>query len=154
MPQKSFRNIGEVNVMRFFSEFLKMFSYVTTGTAIAFAVYTLIVGYEMVSVYTVAEIPLVGIIMAFITTITIQREYSSTKGQIAAFVCHYIFVSASMVTLGILFKWVRPVSAEIILMLICVAFVYAFSFVMFFISAKRDAVKINDALKARFEDGK
>lgn len=137
--------------MRFFTEFLKMFTYVTTGTAIAFAVYTLIVGYDMVAVYTVAEIPLVGIIMSLITTVTIQREYSTSKSQILAFVIHYIFVSISMVGLGILFEWVRPVPGEIILMLICVVFVYAFSVAMFFVSMKREAAKINKVLKERFE---
>ncbi|MBQ8184099.1 MAG: DUF3021 family protein [Clostridia bacterium] len=135
--------------MKFFTEFLKMFTYITTGTAIAFAVYTLIVGYDMVAVYTVAEIPLVGIIMSLVTTATIQREYSTNKGQILAFVAHYIFVSISMVGLGILFEWVRPVPVEIILMLGCVAFVYGFSFVMFFVSMKREAAKINKALKDR-----
>ncbi len=137
--------------MRFFSEFLKMFSYVTTGTAIAFAGYTLIVGYEVVSVYTVAEIPLVGIIMALITTFTIFREYATTKGLIVALVCHYLFVSVSMVGLGILFEWVRPVPEEIVLMLICVVLVYAFSIMMFFISMKKEANKINTALKERLE---
>ena len=137
--------------MKFFTEFLKMFTYITTGTAVAFAAYTLIVGYEMVAVYTVAEIPLVGIIMSFITTATIQREYSTNKGMVFAFICHYVFVSVSMVGLGILFEWVRPVTEEIILMLICVAFVYAFSIAMFFLSMKRDATKINNALKERFE---
>lgn len=137
--------------MKFINEFLKMFTYITSGTAIAFSVYTLIVGYEMVSVYTVAEIPVVGIIMALVTTVTIQREYATTKGQIAAFVCHYIFVSIAMVVLGILFGWVRPVPGEIALMLACVAFVYAFSFAMFFVSMKKDANQINTALKERFD---
>lgn len=137
--------------MKFFTEFLKMFTYVTTGTAIAFAIYTSVVGYEMVAVYTVAEIPLVGIIIALITTATIQREYSTSRGQLLAFVAHYIFVSASMVGLGILFEWVRPVPMEILLMLICVVFVYAFSVAMFFVSMKREAAQINKALKERFE---
>ena len=82
--------------MKFISEFLKMFTYITTGTAVAFAVYTLIVGYDMVYAYTVAEIPLVGLIMSFVTTATIQHEYSTNKGMILAFVCHYIFVSISL----------------------------------------------------------
>ncbi len=137
--------------MKFFTEFLKMFTYITTGTAIAFAIYTLIVGYEMVAVYSVAEIPLVGIIMSLVTTATIQREYSTNKGMVFAFACHYIFVSASMVGLGILFEWVRPVPKEIVLMLICVVFVYAFSIAMFFISMKREANQINAALKERLE---
>lgn len=87
--------------------------------------------------------------MSFVTTATIQHEYSTNKGMILAFVCHYIFVSISMVGLGILFEWVRPVPKEIVLMLICVAFVYAFSFVMFYISLKREATQINAALKER-----
>lgn len=138
--------------MKFFTEFLKMFTYITTGTAVAFAAYTLIVGYEMVAVYTVAEIPLVGIIMSFITTATIQREYSTNKGMAFAFACHYIFVSISMVGLGIHFEWVRPVPEEILLMLGCVAFVYAFSFAMFFVSMKREANQINTALKERLNN--
>ena len=56
-----------------------------------------------------------------------------------------------MVGLGILFEWVRPVPGEIILMLVCVAFVYAFSVAMFFVSMKREATKINKALKERAE---
>ncbi len=135
--------------MRFFTEVLKMFTYITTGTAIAFAIYTLVVGYDTVAVYTVAEIPLVGIIMSLVTTATIQREYSTGKGQLLAFIAHYIFVSISMVGLGILFEWVRPVPGEIVLMLVCVAFVYAFSVAMFFVSMKREAAKINKALKDR-----
>lgn len=135
--------------MRFISEFLKMFSYVTTGTTIAYAVYTLIVGYDMVSVYTVAEIPVIGIIMSLVTTVTIFREYSTTKGQVAAFICHYLFVSVSMVGLGLLFEWVRPRAGEIVLMLVCVFFVYAFSVAMFFLSMKREAARINSALNKK-----
>lgn len=135
--------------MKFFTEFLKMFTYITTGTAVAFAAYTMIVGYETVAVYTVAEIPLVGVIMSLITTVITQREYSTNKKIGFALVCHYIIVSASMVGLGILFEWVRPVPEEILLMLGCVLFVYAFSFTMFFVSMKREANKINAALKKR-----
>lgn len=138
-------------MMKFINEFLKMFSYITTGTAIAYIIYTMIIGYDMVSVYTVAEIPVVGIIMAFITTVTVLREYSTKKAQVIAFVCHYIFVSASMVGLGILFKWVRPNAIEIVLMLICVIFVYAFSFMMFYLSMKREAAQINSALNEKLK---
>ena len=101
-----------------------------------------------------AEIPVIGIIMSLVTTATIRREYSTNKSQLLAFVVHYVFVSISMVGLGILFEWVRPVPQEIILMLICVAFVYAFSVAMFFVSMKREADQINDALKERIEANK
>lgn len=137
--------------MRIISEFLKMFTYVTTGTAIAFAAYTMVVGYEMVAVHSVAEIPIVGAIMSLITTAVMHREYSTNKSMIFALVCHYVFVSVSMVGLGILFEWVRPVPKEIALMLICVVGVYAFSFMMFYISLKREANQINTALKDRLD---
>ena len=137
--------------MRFISEFLKMFTYITTGTAIAFAAYTLIVGYDVVAVSSVAKIPIVGIIMSLVTTATLQHDYSTNKAMILALVCHYVFVSFAMVGLGILFEWVRPVPQEIVLMLVCVAFVYVFSFIMFSIALKKEAKQINTALKERLE---
>ncbi len=137
--------------MRFISEFLKMFTYITTGTAIAFAAYTLIVGYDVVAVSSVAKIPIVGIIMSLVTTATLQHDYSTNKAMILALVCHYVFVSFAMVGLGILFEWVRPVPQEIVLMLVCVAFVYVFSFIMFSIALKKEAKQINAALKERLE---
>lgn len=132
--------------MRFIKELLEYFAYITAGSTMAFAVYTMVTKVESVPIIMIAEIPVVGFIIALITTVMLYKEPTTKKGFILVAVLHFVFVSAAMVVLGVLFKWIAFDFKQILLMLICVVFVWLFTFLLSYFSSKREAGKLNDAL--------
>lgn len=138
--------------MRFLKDLLRNFAYITTGTVIAFAVYTAIIGVKEVPIIMVAEIPAAGLVTAFIATAMLFKEQRTRKGIIAVTVLNYILVSAAMVVLGILFGWIEFEIKQILLMLACAVFVYAFTVIISYLTLKQEADEINEALKNKFSD--
>lgn len=138
--------------MRFLKDLLRNFAYVTTGTVIAFAVYTAIIGVKEVPIIMVAEIPAAGFVTALIATAMLFKEQRTRKGIIAVTVLNYILVSAAMVALGILFGWIEFEIKQILLMLACAVFVYAFTVIISYLTLKQEADEINEALKNKFSD--
>lgn len=138
--------------MRFLKDLLRNFAYVTAGTVIAFAVYTAIIGVKDVPIIMIAEIPLAGFVTAFIATAMLFKEQRTRKGIAAVTLLNYIVVSAAMVALGLLFGWIELEIKQILLMLLCVVFVYAFTVIISYITLKKDADEINETLKNKFPD--
>lgn len=138
--------------MRFLKDLLRNFAYVTTGTVIAFAVYTAIIGVKEVPIIMVAEIPAVGFVTALIATAMLFKEQRTRKGTAAVTVLNYILVSAAMVALGLLFGWIEFEIKQILLMFACVVFVYAFTVIISYFTLKKEADEINEALKNKFSD--
>lgn len=138
--------------MRFLKDLLRNFAYVTTGTVIAFAVYTAIIGVKEVPIIMVAEIPVAGIVTALIATAMLFKEQRTRKGTAAVTVLNYILVSAAMVALGLLFGWIEFEIKQILLMFGCVVFVYAFTVIISYFTLKKEADEINEALKNKFSD--
>lgn len=138
--------------MRFLKDLLRNFAYITTGTVIAFAVYTAIIGVKEVPIIMVAEIPVAGLVTALIATAMLFKEQRTRKGTAAVTVLNYILVSAAMVVLGILFGWIEFEIKQILLMLACAVFVYAFTVIISYLTLKQEADEINEALKNKFSD--
>lgn len=138
--------------MRFLKDLLRNFAYVTSGTVIAFAVYTAVTGVKEVPIIMVAEIPVAGLVTALIATAMLFKEQRTRKGIIAVTVLNYILVSAAMVALGLLFGWIEFEIKQILLMFACVVFVYAFTVIISYFTLKKEADEINEALKNKFSD--
>lgn len=138
--------------MRFLKDLLRNFAYVTTGTVIAFAVYTAVIGVKEVPIIMVAEIPAAGLVTALIATAMLFKEQRTRKGTAAVTVLNYILVSAAMVALGLLFGWIEFEIKQILLMFACVVFVYAFTVIISYFTLKKEADEINEALKNKFSD--
>lgn len=138
--------------MRFLKDLLRNFAYVTTGTVIAFAVYTAVIGVKEVPIIMVAEIPAAGLVTALIATAMLFKEQRTRKGIAAVTVLNYILVSAAMVALGLLFGWIEFEIKQILLMFACVVFVYAFTVIISYFTLKKEADEINEALKNKFSD--
>lgn len=138
--------------MRFLKDLLRNFAYVTTGTVIAFAVYTAVIGVKEVPIIMVAEIPAAGLVTALIATAMLFKEQRTRKGTAAVTVLNYILVSAAMVALGLLFGWIEFEIKQILLMLACAVFVYAFTVIISYFTLKKEADEINEALKNKFSD--
>lgn len=138
--------------MKFLKDLLRNFAYVTTGTVIAFAVYTAVIGVKEVPIIMVAEIPAAGLVTALIATAILFKEQRTRKGIIAVTVLNYMLVSAAMIALGILFGWIELEIKQILLMLACAVFVYAFTVIISYFTLKKEADEINAALKNKFSD--
>lgn len=138
--------------MKFLKDLLRNFAYVTTGTVIAFAVYTAVIGVKEVPIIMVAEIPAAGLVTALIATAILFKEQRTRKGIIAVTVLNYMLVSAAMIALGILFGWIELEIKQILLMLACAVFVYAFTVIISYFTLKKEADEINEALKNKFSD--
>lgn len=138
--------------MKFLKDLLRNFAYVTTGTVIAFAVYTAVIGVKEVPIIMVAEIPAAGLVTALIATAILFKEQRTRKGIIVVTVLNYMLVSAAMIALGILFGWIELEIKQILLMLACAVFVYAFTVIISYFTLKKEADEINAALKNKFSD--
>lgn len=139
--------------MKFINELLKFFAYITTGTAIAFVIYTAVIKVETVPVIMIAEIPLTGFIMALITTLMLclYKVQNTKKGFVFVALLHFVLSAIGMVGLGVAFGWMNFEIKHILLMVLCVAFVWLFAFALFYLNLKREADEINSALNEKLD---
>lgn len=136
--------------MRFIKELLQYFAYITTGTVIAFASFASIMRVEHVSLIMVFEIPVCALINALITEALFYKEQTTQKKTAIVFAIHFILICISTVGFGLLFDWIRLASKQILLMLLCVVFVYAFTLLLTYLNTKKEADAINKALTKKF----
>lgn len=133
--------------MRFITDLMKYFTFITTGITIVFFIQTMISKVETVPVIMIGEIPAAGLVTALITVILLRKEPSTKKGSIIIFTIHFVMMNIIMVAFGLLFDWISPAPLSILSMILCVAFVYAFTFATAYFTSKKDADEINTALK-------
>lgn len=137
--------------MRFIKELLNYFAYITTGTSIAFVIYTTIIKVESVSVKMIAEIPIAGFVIALITTIILYREQKTKKAVLITVAVHFISVSAAMIGLGLLFEWIHFEIKQILIMLLCIIFVWIFTFLIEYFTSKKEAQDISEAISKKYD---
>ncbi len=133
--------------MKFLVELIKYFTYITTGIVFAFIINTAIAGVESVPVAMIAEIPAAGFVTALITVIIFEKDVKTKKGMFLLTTVHFILLSIVMIVMGLMFKWINTNPTSIILMLLCVAFVYGFTSAVSYFTSKKEADEINAALK-------
>ncbi|MGN0687209.1 MAG: DUF3021 family protein [Oscillospiraceae bacterium] len=135
--------------MRFIKTFINFFSIITLGVLIICAV-----NYELSENVTMPDTILVqvlisGFVTALPTAVIFMNEYKTKKGYIIAIAAHYILISAIMLVIGCWFDWVSLTVKGVVVMLISVAAVYAFTMLLDYILAKKEADDINEALQRR-----
>lgn len=136
--------------MRFIKELLNYFAYITAGTSIAFVIFTTVTKVESVPIKMVAEIPLAGFVIALITTVMLYKEQKTKKAIILTAVFHFIAVSTAMIILGLWFEWIRFQLNQIIIMFICIVFVWVFTFLFQYLTTKKDAKDLSQAISERY----
>lgn len=136
--------------MRFIKELLNYFAYITAGTSIAFVIFTTVTKVESVPIKMVAEIPLAGFVIALITTVMLYKEQKTKKAIILTAVFHFIAVSTAMIILGLWFEWIRFQLNQIIIMFICIVFVWVFTFLIQYLTTKKDAKDLSQAISERY----
>ena len=135
--------------MRYLTEIIKFFSFITTGIVILFIVIMLIQGDDGIHLSTLAEIPCAGLVTAAVTVLLYPNEVQSRKKYLLRVLLHYSVLCVIMITMGTLFGWIAPDAGGILLMLISVAVIYLFTFAVAYITSKNDADEMNRVLKDR-----
>lgn len=140
--------------MRFITDLIRYFVYITTGILFVFIAMLLIEGGSGVSTQTLIRIPCAGLATALITAVIYSREAVKKKELYIRISVHYILLCITMIALGTAFEWVNFDLAGVMTMVISTAAIYAFTFAGAYLSSKSEAEKLNKALKSKREQKK
>lgn len=140
--------------MKFITDLIRYFVYITTGILFVFIAMLLIEGGSGVSTQTLIRIPCAGLATALITAVIYSREAVKKKELYIRISVHYILLCITMIALGTAFKWVNFNLAGIMTIVISTAAIYAFTFAGAYLSSKSEAEKLNKALKSKREQKK
>lgn len=133
--------------MKYITEIIKYFAFITTGIVVLMIVIMLIQGDDGISLYTLAEIPCSGLVTSAVTVFLFPSEVQSRKIYLLRILLHYIALCVVMTAMGVFFGWINFDMSGILLMTVSVAVIYAFTFGIAYITSKNDADEINQALK-------
>lgn len=142
--------------MKFITELLKYFVYITTGILFVFITIMLIEGDESISIQTLVQIPCAALVTALVTEIFIilSRAAVTKKEFYIGISIHYILLCVTMVIFGTAFGWVNFNLAGVMIIVVSTAAIYAFTFAGAYLSSKSEAEKLNKALKSKREQKK
>lgn len=133
--------------MRFITDLVKYFVYITTGIVFVFVARLLIEGGSGISTQTLIRIPCAAFVTALVTVIICSSEALTKKAFYIRIAVHYLLLCIIMVIFGTAFEWINLDLAGVITMVISTAAIYAFTFAGGYLSSKSEAEKFNKALK-------
>lgn len=133
--------------MRFITDLVKYFVYITTGIVFVFIARLLIEGGSGISTQTLIRIPCAGFVTALVTVIICSSEALTKKVFYIRIAVHYLLLCVIMVIFGTAFEWINFDLAGVMTMVISTAAIYVFTFVGGYLSSKSEAEKFNKALK-------
>lgn len=133
--------------MRFITDLVKYFVYITTGIVFVFIARLLIEGGSGISTQTLIRIPCAGFVTALVTVIICSSEALTKKVFYIRIAIHYLLLCVIMVIFGTAFEWINFDLAGVMTMVISTAAIYVFTFVGGYLSSKSEAEKFNKALK-------
>lgn len=136
--------------MKFFKTFLNFFAIITLGITIVCGL-NLITANDtyIVPKHILLQVAAAGAITALITAAVFYKEPKTTKQFWIVTAIHYVLLCGIMILIGLWFDWLSLDLKGILSMVISVALVYALTFILNYILAKKDADEINKALQRR-----
>lgn len=134
-----------------FSQFIRYFCNITTGTLIVVALaYNLVYKTETSSIVLLQI--LISAIPTSLITVIIFNVKTENMNLFVRMIIHYLCICATMIVLGSLFNWIDLSTFGVLFMCLCVAFVYAFTYCIVWISNRENAKSINKALEERYKN--
>lgn len=137
--------------VKFITDLIRYFVYITTGILFVFITMLLIEGGESISIQKLIQIPCAAFVTALVTVIIYSKEAVMKKEFYIRIAIHYLLLCVIMVILGTAFEWIKSDLAGIMIMVISTAAIYAFTFAGAYLSSKSEAEKLNKALKNKRE---
>ncbi len=135
--------------MRFLKCFLNLFTTITTAILIVVTVLNLSILETGINGYFLPQILLSGATTALVTAAFFTHEYKKTRGYLIATAVHFVCLCGIMIPFGIWFGWMSADIEDILMMTVSVAAVYAITWVVTYLGAKKEADELNAALKNR-----
>ena len=133
--------------MKYITEIIRYFTFITTGIVILFIVLMLIKGNDCILLSTLIKIPCAALATSIVTVILYPTETQSKKEYILKVLLHYLVLCIVMTIFGVLAEWISFNFIGIMIMVISTAAVYIFTYTITFLCSKNDADELNMALK-------
>ncbi len=135
--------------MKYITEIIKYFTFITTGIVILFVAILLIQGGDSISLKTLIGMPCLGLVTAVVTVFLYPAEARTRREFWLKLLLHYFVLCVVISVFGMVFGWIGLSFKGILLMMVCTAAVYAFTYAVAYLSSKNDADELNQALKKR-----
>lgn len=135
--------------MKYITEIIKYFTFITTGIVILFVAILLIQGGDSISLKTLIGMPCLGLVTAVVTVFLYPAEARTRREFWLKLLLHYFVLCVVISVFGMVFGWIGLDFKGILLMMVCTAAVYAFTYAVAYLSSKNDADELNQALKKR-----
>ncbi|MBQ9139073.1 MAG: DUF3021 family protein [Ruminococcus sp.] len=136
--------------MKYISEFIKYFCYITTGIVIVSGISVL--QYEKINSVTIIQTVLAGAITALVTTILLAGEPKSKKDILFRMGLHYILLCVIMVIIGFSFNWISKDIFGVIFMVISVGVAYVFVTISYVFTSRKEVNELNKALIEKYHN--
>lgn len=133
--------------MKYITEIIRYFTFITTGIVILFIVLMLIKGNDCILLSTLIKIPCAALATSIVTVIFYPTETKTKKEYILKVLLHYLVLCIVMTIFGVLAEWISFNFIGIMIMVISTAAVYIFTYTIAFLCSKNDADELNMALK-------
>lgn len=140
--------------MKFITDLIRYFVYITTGILFVFITMLLIEGGDSISIQKLIQIPCAALVTALVTVIIYSKEAVMKKEFYIRIAVHYILLCVIMIIFGTAFGWVNLNLAGVMTIVISTAAIYVFTFAGAYLSSKSEAEKLNMALKNKREKRK
>lgn len=136
--------------MKYISEFIKYFCFITTGILIISGI--TVVNYDEIPPEICLQIVLSGAITALVSTIFLTGEPKSKKDMLLRMGLHYVSLCVIMVIIGIKFKWIPQSITGIIFMILSVGVVYVFVTLSYVFTSRKEVNEMNKALIKKYHN--
>ncbi len=135
--------------MKFLSDLIKYFAYITTAILIVCAVsaWGSTLTYAMLW-----RILFAGAATALVTAVFFNWETRSKGGMIALLVMHFLILCAMMIAIGFWFRWIPRNGMGALMMVLDVVLVYAFTALSYYLTSRKEIAELNQALKEKYKD--
>lgn len=138
--------------MKYISEFIKYFCFITTGILIISGI--TVVNYDEIPPEICLQIVLSGAITALVSTIFLTGEPKNKKDMLLRMGLHYVSLCVIMVIIGIKFNWIPKSITGVIFMIVSVGIVYVFVCLSYVFTSRKEVNEMNKALLEKYCDDK
>lgn len=136
--------------MKYISEFIKYFCFITTGILIISGI--TVVNYDEIPPEICLQIVLSGAITALVTTIFLTGEPKSKKDMLCRMGLHYISLCVIMIIMSFSFGWMERSIGGAVSMIVSVAIVYIFTTIAYVFTSRKEVREINEALQKKYHN--
>ncbi len=135
--------------MKFLSELMKYFCYITTGIVLVSGI--TVMGSDGIPSITLLQTLLASGVTALVTTILLFGEPKSRGDMIFRLSLHFVLLCVIMIGIGFWFRWIPRDLLGAIFMVASVAVVYLFTAISYVITSRREVDEMNRALWEKYK---